>query len=48
MVLARMVARNSDAKFEAKDMILSGDRAVVGWVYRNISVGFATSLVPPL
>jgi steroid delta-isomerase-like uncharacterized protein len=32
-------ARNSDAKFEAEDMIVSGDRAVVRWVYRKMRNG---------
>jgi len=32
-------ARNSDAKFEAEEMIVSGDRAVVRWVYRKMRNG---------
>jgi ketosteroid isomerase-like protein len=28
-------ARNADALFEAEDLIVSGDRAVVLWVYRK-------------
>jgi ketosteroid isomerase-like protein len=32
-------ARNPDAKFEAEEMIVSGDRAVVRWVYRKIRNG---------
>jgi ketosteroid isomerase-like protein len=28
-------ARNPDAAFEAEDVIVSGDRAVVRWVYRK-------------
>jgi ketosteroid isomerase-like protein len=28
-------ARNSDAMFEAEDVIVSGERAVVCWVYRK-------------
>lgn len=28
-------ARNPDARFEAEDIIISGDRAVVRWVYRK-------------
>lgn len=28
-------ARNSDAQFEAEEVIVSGDRAVVRWVYRK-------------
>ncbi len=28
-------ARNTDAVFEAEDVIVSGDRAVVRWVYRK-------------
>jgi len=28
-------ARNPDARFEAEDLIVSGDRAVVLWVYRK-------------
>ena len=31
--------RNSDAKFEAEEMIVSGDRAVVRWVYRKMRNG---------
>lgn len=29
-------ARNADARFDAEEMIVSGDRAVVRWVYRKI------------
>jgi ketosteroid isomerase-like protein len=32
-------ARNSDAMFEAEDVIVSGDRAVVCWVYRKLRSG---------
>jgi ketosteroid isomerase-like protein len=32
-------ARNSDAKFEAEETIVSGDRAVVRWVYRKMRNG---------
>ncbi len=32
-------ARNSDARFEAEDVIISGDRAVVRWVYHKIRDG---------
>jgi len=32
-------AKNSDAKFDAEEMIVSGDRAVVRWVYRKIRNG---------
>src|SRR5580700_1518742 len=32
-------ARNSDAVFEAEEMIVSGDRAVVRWVYRKLRNG---------
>jgi len=32
-------ARNSDAVFEAEDVIVSGDRAVVRWVYRKARNG---------
>jgi ketosteroid isomerase-like protein len=28
--------RNGDASFEAEDVIVSGDRAVVRWVYRKL------------
>ena len=28
-------ARNPDARFDAEDLIVSGDRAVVLWVYRK-------------
>jgi ketosteroid isomerase-like protein len=31
--------RNADASFETEDMIISGDRAVVRWVYRKIRSG---------
>jgi ketosteroid isomerase-like protein len=31
--------RNPDAKFEAEEMIVSGDRAVVRWVYRKMRNG---------
>ena len=30
---------NADASFETEDMIISGDRAVVRWVYRKIRSG---------
>jgi ketosteroid isomerase-like protein len=32
-------ARNPDARFETEEMIVSGDRAVVRWVYRKIRNG---------
>jgi ketosteroid isomerase-like protein len=32
-------ARNRDAVFEAEDVIVSGDRAVVRWVYRKARDG---------
>jgi len=32
-------ARNADARFEAEDVIVSGDRAVVLWVYRKMRNG---------
>ena len=32
-------ARNPDALFEAEDVIVSGDRAVVRWVYRKLRSG---------
>ncbi len=32
-------ARNADAVFEAEDVIVSGDRAVVRWVYRKLRNG---------
>jgi ketosteroid isomerase-like protein len=32
-------ARNPDAVFEAEDVIVSGDRAVVRWVYRKLQNG---------
>jgi ketosteroid isomerase-like protein len=32
-------AHNPDAKFEAEDVIVSGDRAVVLWVYRKLRNG---------
>jgi ketosteroid isomerase-like protein len=32
-------ARNADALFEAEDVIVSGDRAVVRWVYRKLRSG---------
>jgi ketosteroid isomerase-like protein len=32
-------ARNGDAVFEAEDIIVSGDRAVVRWVYRKLRNG---------
>ena len=32
-------ARNTDAVFEAEDVIVSGDRAVVRWVYRKLRNG---------
>ena len=32
-------ARNPDARFEAEEIIVSGDRAVVRWVYRKMRNG---------
>ena len=32
-------AHNTDARFEAEEVIVSGDRAVVRWVYRKIRNG---------
>ena len=32
-------ARNPGARFEAEEIIVSGDRAVVRWVYRKIRDG---------
>ncbi len=32
-------ARNPDALFETEDLIVSGDRAVVRWVYRKLRHG---------
>lgn len=32
-------ARNTDAKFETEEIIVSGDRAVVRWVYRKVRNG---------
>ena len=32
-------ARNPDARFEAEEIIISGDRAVVRWVYRKTRNG---------
>jgi steroid delta-isomerase-like uncharacterized protein len=32
-------AKNSDAKFEAEETIVSGERAVVRWVYRKMRNG---------
>src|SRR3954467_14239704 len=32
-------SRNSDSTFEAEDMIVCGDRAVVCWVYRKLRKG---------
>jgi len=32
-------ARNADAVFESEDVIISGDRAVVRWVYRKMRNG---------
>lgn len=32
-------AKNPDAQFDAEDMIVSGDRAVVLWVYRKMRNG---------
>jgi steroid delta-isomerase-like uncharacterized protein len=32
-------ARNPDARFEAEEIIVTGDRAVVRWVYRKIRKG---------
>jgi ketosteroid isomerase-like protein len=31
--------RNPDAVFEAEDLIVSGDRAVVRWIYRKVRKG---------
>ena len=31
--------RNSDARFDAEEVIVSGDRAVVRWVYRKLRNG---------
>ena len=31
--------RNTDAGFEAEDVIVSGDRAVVRWIYRKVRNG---------
>jgi ketosteroid isomerase-like protein len=32
-------ARNPDARFEAEEMIVAGDRAVVRWIYRKVQNG---------
>jgi ketosteroid isomerase-like protein len=32
-------ARNPDARFEAEEVIVSGNRVVVRWVYRKVSDG---------
>jgi ketosteroid isomerase-like protein len=32
-------ARNADAQFDAEEMIVSGDRAVVRWIYRKMRNG---------
>lgn len=32
-------ARNPDAKFDAEEIVVSGDRAVVLWVYRKVRNG---------
>jgi ketosteroid isomerase-like protein len=32
-------ARNDDAVFETEDVIVSGDRAVVRWIYRKVRKG---------
>ena len=32
-------AKNADAVFEGEDVIVSGDRAVVRWVYRKLRNG---------
>jgi ketosteroid isomerase-like protein len=32
-------ARNADARFDAEELILSGNRAVVPWVYRKMRQG---------
>jgi ketosteroid isomerase-like protein len=37
-------ARNADARFEAEEIIVSGDRAVVRWVYRKTRNGQAWHL----
>lgn len=33
------LARNPDATFDAEDVIISGDRAVVRWIYRKVRNG---------
>jgi ketosteroid isomerase-like protein len=35
----RWFARNPDAHFDAEEIIVSGDRAVVRWVYRKVRNG---------
>jgi ketosteroid isomerase-like protein len=35
----RWFGRNPDARFEAEEMIVSGNRAVVRWVYRKMRNG---------
>ena len=35
----KFFARNPDAHFDSEEMIVSGDRAVVRWVYRNVVNG---------
>jgi ketosteroid isomerase-like protein len=35
----RWFARNLDARFDAEEIIVSGDRAVVRWVYRKLRNG---------
>ena len=37
-------AKNADAVFEAEDVIIAGDRAVVRWVYRKVRNGQAWHL----
>ena len=33
---AALVRRNSDARFEAEEVIISGNRAVVPWLYHKM------------
>ncbi|HUD63988.1 MAG TPA: hypothetical protein VMQ17_05415 [Candidatus Sulfotelmatobacter sp.] len=33
------MARNPDARFEGEELIVSGNRAVVQWVYRKMRNG---------
>jgi len=37
-------ARNADSRFDAEDVIVCGDRAVVCWVYRKVRSGQAWHL----